>query len=56
MPDSCSLCGRVAASDDDRLTWTVEVVGAGRVTRWVCTDCTRENVRAIEAKLDPQWW
>jgi hypothetical protein len=25
-------------------------------TRWVCELCTRENVRSIEAKLEPEWW
>jgi hypothetical protein len=22
----------------------------------LCADCTRENVRAIEARLDEEWW
>jgi len=23
---------------------------------WLCERCTRENLRAIEAKLDEAWW
>jgi hypothetical protein len=33
----------------------VEARGGTR-TRWVCADCTRRHVRAIEAKLDQNWW
>jgi hypothetical protein len=23
---------------------------------WYCETCARENVRAVEAKLDQEWW
>jgi hypothetical protein len=23
---------------------------------WVCDRCARQNLRAIEAKLDREWW
>jgi hypothetical protein len=61
MDETCSICGRVADRDTDGdppLGWCsdkVEVRGGHR-TRWVCAACTREHVRAIEAKLEQQWW
>jgi hypothetical protein len=59
--EHCSLCARVADPErdgDPPLGWcadNVEVHGGTR-TRWVCADCTRRHVRAIEAKLDQNWW
>jgi hypothetical protein len=26
------------------------------VTRHYCDRCARDNLRAIEARLDPAWW
>ncbi|MGX7679241.1 hypothetical protein ACSMXN_10125 [Jatrophihabitans sp. DSM 45814] len=58
----CQLCGIVAAtargSEDVSaailLTWVMNR-DSGRV-RWTCPECAATNVRAIEAKLDPEWW
>jgi hypothetical protein len=56
----CSLCGTAAAAEDAAvaLTWMRDTVetAAGPRTRWVCPDCTRRHVRAIEAKLEQEWW
>lgn len=55
----CAVCGRAAEIDGSHpLDWSAEIVQTGPVkqTRWVCPDCTRTNVRAIEAKLDQEWW
>ncbi|HZY75977.1 MAG TPA: hypothetical protein VFE40_06635 [Jatrophihabitantaceae bacterium] len=43
---------------DPPLGWCVDRVEAhgGERTRWVCPDCTRSHVRAIEAKLEQAWW
>lgn len=40
------------------LGWSADIVEAhgGKRTRWVCPECTRVHVRAIEAKLEQQWW
>ena len=40
------------------LAWSADMVETsdGTRTRWVCPECTRRFVRAIEAKLDQQWW
>jgi hypothetical protein len=29
---------------------------SARGVEWLCLACTRENVRAIEAKLPEEWW
>jgi hypothetical protein len=43
---------------DPSLTWCADIVetSEGHRTRWVCAACTRQHVRAIEAKLDRVWW
>jgi hypothetical protein len=37
-----------------RLTWSRGTDG-GRTT-WTCERCSRDNLRSIESKLDPDWW
>jgi hypothetical protein len=54
---SCQLCHRRSEATGDGsfvLSWAMDVM-TGEV-RWTCPDCSRLNVRAIEAKLEPQWW
>jgi len=52
----CSSCGKAAAGDDQaaRLTWS-RSVERGRTT-WTCQRCSRDHLRSIETKLDPEWW
>ncbi|HZC72816.1 MAG TPA: hypothetical protein VE442_19120 [Jatrophihabitans sp.] len=57
----CKLCGKAAdaaVDGDPPLGWSADIVETadGHQTRWVCIECTRRFVRAIEAKLDTQWW
>jgi hypothetical protein len=52
-PVTCSTCGRTA--DSPPLTWLFEV-DPRRGALWVCDTCARTNLRAIEAKLDQEWW
>ncbi|MGH8971499.1 MAG: hypothetical protein ACRDV1_16285 [Actinomycetes bacterium] len=49
---SCALCG--ATAPELPLTWTSSVE-RGR-TLYYCTACSRDNVRAIEGRLDAEWW
>lgn len=61
MDETCTLCGRVAdplRDGDPPLGWCVDRIEAhgGERTRWVCPECTRSHVRAIEAKLEHSWW
>ncbi|WP_375476753.1 hypothetical protein [uncultured Jatrophihabitans sp.] len=61
MSCECALCGRQADADHDGdppVRWTADIVESsdGPRTRWVCTACTRQYVRSIEAKLDQAWW
>lgn len=52
-PVSCSRCGVAAA--EPGMDWMFES-DPRRGTVWVCGSCARENMRAIEAKLDQEWW
>lgn len=49
----CSLCGTTAEGDQP-MTWSTATGPRG--TTLVCDRCTRDNVRAIEAKLDEEFW
>jgi hypothetical protein len=53
---TCALCGKT--EDDQPLTWTtsVEPVNEQKRTRLYCDQCSRDNVRGIESKLDMDWW
>jgi hypothetical protein len=52
----CLTCGRVPDDPDGRwrLTWTAQRAHGQRA--WCCDRCSRENLRSIEANLDPRWW
>jgi hypothetical protein len=53
---TCDFCGRQEDDDDPAtaLTWTT-AVERGR-TRTFCPTCSREHLRAMEGKLDSEWW
>lgn len=51
---SCAFCGAEVESDVPPLTWT-SAVEQGR-TQWFCDECSRRHLRAIESKLDSEWW
>ena len=55
---TCSFCGtspeNAAETDDPPITWTSAVENGKR--RWFCDSCSREHLRAMESKLDSEWW
>ncbi|KRF10626.1 hypothetical protein ASH02_20650 [Nocardioides sp. Soil796] len=51
---TCDFCGRVAETDPMPLTWTTAVENGRR--RTFCDTCSREHLRAMEGKLDSEWW
>ncbi|MFL6156410.1 MAG: hypothetical protein ACJ72D_09975 [Marmoricola sp.] len=51
---SCALCGAVAPGADAPLTWTSSVERGKH--HWYCDACSRENLRAMEGKLDSEYW
>jgi len=51
---TCAFCGKVSEGDVPPLTWT-SAVERGRAT-WFCDTCSREHLRAMESKLDSEWW
>ena len=55
------MCGRAADPEGDGdppLGWCADIIESldGPRTKWICDTCTRTYVRAIEAKLDQEWW
>lgn len=54
MSVTCDNCGIPAVGDDVPLGWVSSVENGA--ARHYCEICSRENLRAIEARLDPAWW
>ena len=50
---TCSYCGTQAPASE-ALAWTT-AVERGRQQRF-CVTCSRDNLRAMEGKLDSEWW
>ena len=51
-PVTCALCGTTA--DTLPLGWSTGVERGRPVVH--CDRCSREHVRALESKLDSEWW
>jgi hypothetical protein len=51
---TCDLCGRTEDDDATTLTWSTAVENGRR--RTFCESCSREHLRAMEGKLDSEWW
>lgn len=51
---TCDFCGRVETDDARALTWTTSVENGRR--RAYCDECSRSNLRAMEGKLDSEFW
>ncbi|MBV1935742.1 hypothetical protein [Streptomyces sp. BV286] len=49
---TCAHCG--ATSADPQPTWTCSMENGTR--RYFCDTCARTNLRAIEGRLDSDWW
>jgi hypothetical protein len=54
VPVTCDFCGTTEPGDEPPLTWTA-AVESGR-SRYFCERCSRDNLRAIEGRLDSEWW
>jgi len=50
---TCDFCGK-QAEDGEAMTWVTSVEKGRRKT--YCDLCSREHLRAIEGKLDSEWW
>ncbi|WP_043266007.1 hypothetical protein [Streptomyces sp. CT34] len=48
----CARCGAVPEGAPP--TWTCSVENGER--RYFCDNCARDNIRAIEGRLDSSWW
>jgi hypothetical protein len=49
---ACQLCGTPVPPVT--LAWMMESTVRG--TAWTCPNCARANLRAIESKLDQEYW
>ncbi|MFD5794511.1 hypothetical protein [Streptomyces diastatochromogenes] len=52
-PLVCARCGTLAGGSQPA-TWTCSVENG--VRQYFCDVCARENLRAIEGRLDSAWW
>ncbi len=50
---TCDFCG-TRAPVGETLAWTTAVERGRRQT--FCVACSRSNLRAMEGKLDSEWW
>ncbi|MEU5308615.1 hypothetical protein [Streptomyces sp. NPDC021562] len=53
-PPGCARCGIPVADGLQPTTWTCSVEDG--VRRFFCDTCSRENLAAIEGRLDSSWW
>jgi hypothetical protein len=51
---TCDFCGATSETDDVPLTWSTGFE-RGRTT-YYCDQCSREHLRAMEGKLDSEFW
>ncbi|WP_367320944.1 hypothetical protein [Streptomyces sp. HUAS ZL42] len=49
----CARCG-TRAEPPPPVTWTFSVENG--IRHYFCGTCSRENLRAIEGRLDSAWW
>ena len=54
MLTTCDFCGRQEADEAKTLTWTTSVENGRK--RAYCDVCSRANLRAMEGKLDSEFW
>ena len=53
-PTTCDFCGTSVEGVDLPLTWTTAVERGERQV--FCDVCSRRHLRAMEGKLDSEWW
>lgn len=51
---TCDFCGRQERDESATLTWTTSVENGRK--RTYCDTCSRQHLRAMEGKLDSEFW
>lgn len=51
---TCDFCGRQEADESATLTWSTAVENGRR--KVFCDSCSRTHLRAMEGKLDSEYW
>lgn len=54
MVATCDFCGRAGTDGQLPLTWTTSLANGRRQV--YCDVCSRDHLRAMESKLDSEWW
>jgi hypothetical protein len=54
QPQVCDFCGRQERDPILTLTWSTAMENGRR--RTYCEECSRQNLRSMEGKLDPEHW
>ena len=54
QPLTCDFCGRQERDPAATLAWSTAVEGGRR--RTYCVECSRTHLRAMEGKLDSEYW
>ncbi len=54
MAVTCRMCGTVEEEGELPSGWSL--VTDERGVGLLCSECTRTNLRSIEAKLPEEWW
>jgi hypothetical protein len=54
MVVTCAFCGETVEAGEPPISWT-SAVEQGSL-RYFCERCSREHLRAMESKLDSEWW
>jgi hypothetical protein len=52
----CARCGAMAEAPADGLPHGWSLATSDRGLDRLCPECTRTNIRSIEAKLPEEWW
>jgi hypothetical protein len=51
---TCDHCGKTEDDPARQLTWSSAVERGQQ--KWFCDECSRRHLRAMEGKLDSEWW
>jgi hypothetical protein len=54
LATACLVCHTPSPSEPPPFTWSASVERGRRA--WTCEQCSRDNIRSIEGKLDTAWW
>ena len=51
---TCDFCGQQKTDEAKTLTWSTTI--ENKRSKTYCENCSREHLRAMEGKLDSEYW